>query len=388
MSVAVYSVAQTTHKQEAPSHKRFAHKLGSTFDYGFVIPTNEYLRGDYEGGEAVSNYWSLSAFVTWQTQGDKLWHQLYGNPGWGLGLYHADFGRPDDLGAPWAVFGFYEGPFKRWDKVSVNYHFRVGYSVGWNPFDPDDNPYQISLGSSKAGYANLRIYLQYKLSPHIELDAGASITHFSNGATVKPNKGINMISPSIGLYYQFHPEEQPIARAEIPEYKDHWEWNAVFNFGQKQVAFDTTNSPKEIDRRYVGVNFNIYGISTTIYRQFTHKSKFGAGIDFLYDESMNATIDPENGYAVEVSSNLSDKLAIGIFPAYELVVDKLSFYVQGGYYIIRKKRYNEIPAFYQRVGMKYHVFKNVSVGINIKAYNMQVADFIEWNLGYRIKWPS
>jgi hypothetical protein len=381
------SVAQSSSDPEDDA-PRFEHRLGSNFDLGFVMPTNAYLRGDYLGGEPVRNYGSLSVEFGWQTSGEKLWHKLYGNPGWGVGIYHAEFGRPEDLGMPWALFGYYEGPFKRWKRASIHYHYRMGLSLGWKPFDPVDNPFQISLGSSRAVYANLRIFFRYHISNSFDLEAGVAFSHFSNGSTVKPNKGINMIAPAVGVHYTFDGKEDTESPVIIPEYEDNWEWYAAFNFGQKQVVFDTTNALKEIDRRYIGVNYNIFGISSAIYRQFSHKSKFGAGIDFLYDESINANIDTENDYVVQSSSNFADRVAIGIYPAYELAVNKLSFLVQGGIYVVRKKRPHQIPAFYQRLGMKYHVLRNVFIGINIKAYNMKVADFIEWNAGYRLRWNS
>ncbi len=385
--IVFQSFAQSANDPAKDGHL-YRHHFGGSFDLGFVMPTNEYLRGDYEGGEPVRNYGSLSLEFGWQTRGEKLWHQVYGNPGWGFGIYHAEFGRPEDLGAPWALFGYYEGPFKRWKRVSIYYHYRMGFSLGWKPFDPVGNPHQISLGSSKAVYANLRIFLRYRISRSFDLEAGVAFSHFSNGSTVKPNKGINMISPAIGIHYALEGQEFIKPSAPMPEYEDNWEWYAAFNFGQKQVVFDTTNAPKEIDRRYIGVNYTIFGISSAFYRQFSHKSKFGAGIDFLYDESINADIDTENGYVVQSSSSFSDRLAIGVYPAYELTVNKLSFLVQGGIYIVRKKRPHQIPAFYQRLGMKYHVLRNVFLGINIKAYNMKVADFIEWNVGYRLRWNS
>jgi hypothetical protein len=195
-----------------------------------------------------------------------------------------------------------------------------------------------------------------------------------------------MISPNVGLSYQGISRAQPLNRAEIPAYRDNWEWLAVFTAGQKQVVFDTTNSPREIDRRYIGVNYNIFGISTTLYRQVTHKSKLGAGLDFLYDESINASVDLENGVVTQQTADFQDQLAVGIYPAYELAINRLSVIVQGGIYVLRKKRPGQIPAFYQRLGLKYHVLRNLFLGINIKAYNMKVADFIEWNAGYRIQW--
>jgi hypothetical protein len=367
---------------------RFKHKLGTNAEYGFVMPTNEYLRGEYEGGTVVKNFGSLSVYSGWETRGDRLWHRLYGNPAFGIGIYHSEFGRPEDLGAPWAVFGYYEGPFKRWEKFSVNYHFRMGISMGWKPFDAETNPYQISLGSSRAIYANLRFDLQYQLSRHINLNAGISFAHFSNGSTVKPNKGINLIAPSLGMNYYFRAETDVPEQITIPAYQDNWEWLAAFTFGQKQVVYDTTNSPKEIDRKYIAVDYNIFGLTSTLYRQVSHKSKIGAGFDLLYDESINASLDIQNGEVVQNTARFADQIAIGIYPSYELVVNNLSFLVQGGGYIIREKRPGQIPAFYQRLGMKYHIFKNLFVGINIKAYNMKVADFIEWNAGYRLKWTG
>ncbi len=367
---------------------RFTRKLDLQGEYGFVMPTNEYLRGEYEGGEPVEHFGSAAVSFGWQTRGDQLWQRIYGNPAWGLGLYHAAFGRPEDLGAPWAIYGYYEGPFKRWRKLSVNYHYRMGMSAGWVPFDAQDNPYQISLGSSRAVYASLRFYLQYRLSPRADLTAGISLSHFSNGSTVKPNKGINMISPQVGISFHSPTHFQEYRKADVPAYRDNWEWVAVLTAGRKQVVFDTTNAPREIDRRYIGVNYNIIGFSTTILRQFTHKSKFGVGLDLLYDESINARIDLENGEVIQNTSSFTDRLAIGVYPSYELVVNRLSVLVQGGVYVLRKKRSGQIPAFYQRIGLKYHVFRNFFLGINVKAYNMKVADFIEWNAGYRIRWDK
>ena len=43
---------------------------------------------------------------------------------------------------------------------------------------------------------------------------------------------------------------------------------------------------------------------------------------------------------------------------------------------------------YQRIGLKYHIFENVFTGINVRAYDFSIADYIEWNIGYRIKWQK
>lgn len=356
------------------------------YQYGSVLGTNEYLRGEYEGGVAVDNYQAISLSFGWNARGDKIWHHLYGNPAWGFGLYHADFSRPDDLGAPYAFYGFYTGPFKSWKRFSIDYNIQIGFSFNWIPFHEEENMYQISLGDDKAVYVNLGVRFRYQLSKHFDIDAGFAFSHFSNGSTVKPNKGINLAAPQLGLHYHIKGDRPKMYPIEIPEHKDNWEWTAGFTFGMKQIAFDTTHAPKEIDRRYVWGNYNVLGFSTVFYRQFSYKSKVGAGLDFLYDESFTAEFDDTSNEVVENNSSFASKVAIGIYGSYELTANNLSFYIHPGLYVLRKERGNEIPAFYQRVGIKYHVLSHLYLGVSIKAYNFHVADFIEWNLGYRLRW--
>lgn len=367
---------------------RFSHVIKTGYQYGSVLQTNEYLRGEYESGQAVKHFQAISLSVGWQARGDKVWHHLYGNPSWGLGIYHAGFSRPDDLGAPYTFYGYYGGPFKRWNRFSIDYIIKMGFSTNWKPFDETDNPYQISLGDDKAAFASLGLLFTYRLSPHFDLETGLIFSHFSNGSTVKPNKGINLAAPQLGLHYHLKGVRPVTEHVAIPPFKQNWEWLINLSFARKQVAFDTTHAPREIDRRYIGVNYSVLGLSSALYRQLTYKSKLGAGIDLFYDESFTARIDTENNTVTETSTAIMDRLAAGIYGSYELTANRLSFFLDGGLYLLREERGNQTPAFYQRIGMKYHVLPNFYAGICIKAYNFKVADFMGWNIGYRIRWRS
>jgi hypothetical protein len=79
-------------------------------------------------------------------------------------------------------------------------------------------------------------------------------------------------------------------------------------------------------------------------------------------------------------------IMLSVYPSYELVVNRLSIIVQPGFYVYRKKTTELTPAFYQRVGVKYHFYKNYYAGINLRAYQYHISDFIEWNIGRTIKW--
>ena len=94
-----------------------------------------------------------------------------------------------------------------------------------------------------------------------------------------------------------------------------------------------------------------------------------------------------------------NKLSVGAYGSFELVINKLSMIIQPGWYLYREDW--EVPEEpsegisiprrkpgdpYQRIGLKYHIFNNVFVGINVRAYNFYVADYIGWNIGYKVNW--
>ena len=84
----------------------------------------------------------------------------------------------------------------------------------------------------------------------------------------------------------------------------------------------------------------------------------------------------------------SDKIFLSIYPSYELVINKVSIIIQPAFYLYRKKLVNQTPVFHQRVGLKYHFTDHLFIGITLVAYKFHVSEFIEWNIGYRLKWHT
>ena len=68
---------------------------------------------------------------------------------------------------------------------------------------------------------------------------------------------------------------------------------------------------------------------------------------------------------------------------------KFSMIIQPAYYIHRKEvEERGVPSSYQRIGVKYHIRNNLIAGISIRTIYFSNAEFIEWNMGYRIKWSK
>ncbi len=355
--------------------------LQAVYQNGYVFATNDFLRGSNVEATRINAFQTFSLKLSKQTTGDKLWEQLYKYPNWGISFYVADFHNPEEVGIPIAVYGFLNAPFKRWNKLRLNYDLGFGASFNWKSFNPLTNKYNVAIGAGESFLIDAGLNLQYDLTGRIELVSGFSLTHFSNGALKKPNFGINTIAPEIGIKYNFY--TSPVfSKQEVPIFSKENEWLFSAFGGTKNVIFDSINI--DIIEKYEGLFFPVFGISTGYNRQISYMSKIGIGMTFSYDGSVNAQVAIDNNELDMVDGALSDKIQISIYPSYELVINKVSLILQPAFYIYRRKLKNQLPVFHQRIGFKYNLTDKVFVGITLRDYAFHVSDFIEWNIGFRI----
>lgn len=376
---------------------RYNKSLRLFYQAGSVLQTNDFLKGDNESGKPIDYFQSFSLQYGIETDGQKLWQQLYGYPTWGFAYYTVNFFDANELGMPSAIYTFINAPIiKRFKNWSINYEVGFGLTYNWKPFDQNTNPFQYAIGSSNTVFIDAGLNADVNIGKHFNLTAGFTFTHFSNGATRVPNLGINLMAPRIGIKYRFKPRKEFIV-VEVPKYSDNWEYVVLVAGSSKQIGFKVIDNA---DTSYVAETYGVFTISTGVNRQISHKVKFGAGIDVGYDGSYNSYISYENSKTTErINAGNGNKLSIGAYGSFELVINNLSMIIQPGWYLYREEwKVPENPSekisiprrkpggSYQRIGLKYHIFDNVFVGINVRAYNFSVADYIEWNVGYRVNW--
>lgn len=354
------------------------------YQYGYVFPTNQFLKGANIEQSKINVYQSFALKVGKQTNGEKIWQQEYNYPYWGTKLYVADFFAPEEVGTPIVAAAFFTAPFLRREKWTLNYDLNLGIAFNWSSFNPLSNPDNISIGAKQSFYVEAGLNFEYKIYKRFYISGGVSLTHFSNGALKMPNAGINTISPNIGFRYVIYKDAQKLITSVIPKKEDNFEWNADIYFGLKNVIFDSLNV--DLITKYEGAYFPIFGLSSSINRKVGRKNKFGIGFSISYDGSHDAQIAIAENDIKIINSPFSTKLQLSIFPSYELVIDKLSILIQPSFYVYRMKVRNQTLFFYQRVGIKYHITNSIYAGLRLRAYGFHESDFIEWNIGYRIKW--
>jgi len=359
--------------------------IGLKYAPGFVMQTSNFFRGYNENSTPIDHNHSETVILGWQSYGDREWEQYYGYPAYGIGFYTATFpGQNNELGKPIAIYGFFRGPFKRFNKVALNYTVGLGLTYNWKPYDPVTNPWNTVIGSKETVYIEFGTNVSIPLSKHFELVAGGQFNHFSNGSLKKPNKGINLVAPFVQLNYQFN--ERPEFKWQSPApISKIWETNISVGYGVKQLQLDISKMP--------GVSpwndklFNACNLSVNFQRPVSHIVKAGFGTDVVYDETFNTTLafdDQDNPY--KVHGNFWDGISLGFFGSAEFYLNRFAAWTQVGYYVIRKNDNEDGHKLFQVVGLKFFFLKNTFAAIGLRATEFSNADYIAWTIGHRIKW--
>jgi hypothetical protein len=317
----------------------------------------------------MQKYQAYTLKMLWQNPGYTNWQKIYHVPYYGVGLTIGNFYNPDEVGYPVSVFGILGIPVKRWDKLELYSEFQFGIASNWKHYDSIDNPKNIVVGGGLTVHLNIGINAFYQISQKLDLGAGLSFIHFSNGGFERPNRGFNIYSPSVELKYHLN------GRPDIRSVKAPGRLNRSNDLYFMMGYGDHQLNEHELDTNY----FNVGGISILYFTQFSNAFRLGYGTDINYWWGLNARSDGTPGpYAW-------DNLTLGLLVQPEFIIDKLSLVSGIGIYAVHRN-YGNFSQTYQRLGVRYEIYKNVSLGVNIRAINFMLAEFLEFNVGYRIRW--
>ena len=114
-----------------------------------------------------------------------------------------------------------------------------------------------------------------------------------------------------------------------------------------------------------------------------HQLKIGGGVDFIFDGTNGQQELAATGIPTKEGVDFSDKTGLSVYVGIEMIVDRISFMVNGTYMVAQTRFESSTPKFEQRIGFKYHFLQNVFAGINLRSYKFQTAKSFEFNMGVR-----
>lgn len=314
---------------------------------------------------AVSHPTGFELNAQRQTTGRAAWHGWYKYPKAGLALVYYDYHNPA-LGQSYAATVYLSKSFLRTPRQDLS--FRLGTGLAWftSPFDLHANRKNVVVSSSLNATLQLRLEYDYALTPHLGMLVGVALNHYSNGATTKPNFGINLPSVVLGLnYHQQRPAPTLSYIAPAPSDVGHNFLLASTSLGYKQLELG-------VYKKYL-----VNSVTVAAGRRVNRKSNLLVGAEGFYDRSLLAAQQD----TARRQGQLVDVKKAGLFLGHELLFGRLAFVSHLGVYVYNPYKSNSF--YYERLGLRYQ-FTNVVFGAVDLKIHRGTADVIEFKVGAKL----
>ena len=300
-----------------------------------------------------------------QTTGAAPWHGWYQFPKVGVALTYYDFHNPV-LGYVFAASPYVNKSISRGARHDFSFRLGAGLAYLTNPYDRYANHKNTIASSSLNATIQARLEYDYALTPHLGLLLGLGLNHYSNGATTKPNFGVNLPSVVLGLnYHEQRPAPHVNADAPAPVDVGRYFINLSASLGSKQRT--------ESDRQKYLVN----SLTAALGRRVNRKSNLLLGVEGFYDRSLKATLADTTRAGLPQPKVLK----AGAFLGHELLFDRLAFVSHLGFYVYEP--YKSATFYYERLGLKYHFTRLLFGAVDLKLHGGK-ADVIEFKIGAKL----
>ncbi len=307
---------------------------------------------------------SIEINLGWKTAGSSPWNSLYNYPSYGFGIFYCNLKDPDIFGVARSGFMFAEFPLGQKRFVDHRMKASLGIAHLSTHYDPVINPHNLNIGSPLNLHFNLNYSWFIQLNDRVLLAPGLSFTHFSNGAFRKPNRGINLLDVNLAIRYQGE-NRQVNTRLENPIRS---EWPG--NIHRTYVLLSGGVMQRFID----DPNYKVFTFTLNHTLQTGPGARWGAGLDFTYDDHSKERIDRQND-----NPQFVDYMRIGVFASHDIVFDRLTVLLNMGGYIYYG--YEPDSRFYPRLGLRYEISDRITAQLALKAYRFR-ANHVQWGMGY------
>ena len=360
------------------------HRLGAEFRPAYIFPTNSFVQGANRSGRPIDLALSGHLRYGWQYRPGSRLDRLFGGVYQGVGLAYFDFGTPDELGNPVALYLYQGARIARLGRrLSLDYEWNLGLSFGWKPYDAQRNPDNRMMGSKINAYIGIDCFLRWHVLRDVDITAGVALNHFSNGNTKYPNAGLNSIGLKTGIVCLFGRTEAENApqRLRIP-FPRHMSYDLTLfgSWRRKGIAVDDRQIASPEAYAVAGFNF------AAMYN-FGYKFRAGLSLDGVYDRSANITlrdqIVPIDGSPELITDNpgFARQAALGLSARGEFVMPYFSVGLGLGVNVLH--RGGDMKGFYQMLTLKIAATRSSYVHIGYSLRNFHQPNFLMLGIGYR-----
>lgn len=327
----------------------------------------------------------------------RPWQQYLNDPTVGLGVSYLNLGN-DAMGEGIAmypyimIYGLREEHIEAKLKVAgglvaVNGHYKATI----NQVIPNK-----TFGSGINAYLSAGLNLDFPITRNFAINSELGFYHISNGRSVEPNKGVNILYGGVGLIATINPNEGEEKEPKtFPDYPYRWSLNITGAAGAQNA--DLTDEKKFfISTFHAGAVYsqnNWYGI--------------GLGLDVFFNDAVSNETNREL-FCRAHEYTTAQKIRVGVSINNEFKFGDVTAMVDWGVYFINPSRHyfdydhvqyghdHKLPLFYKsngpgsqegwnyiRFGLKYRVWDNLYLQALAKTH-LHICEYIEFGVGYQI----
>ncbi len=333
-----------------------------------------------EDGNIFKTTKAISAEYGWHFLGGETWHQTCKYPRMGMGLQYLHVMNRDELGHPFSVYGFYDGIYFRSKNFELTNRLALGLAYGSRPYDPAD-PFPNDIICTKLNvFAEMGLGVAVRVNHSLFVEPAFRFTHFSNGNTREPQKGLNIPAYSISLRsYLGSPPPAPV-KTSLDAVEHRHEVLAYVGAAPRQLDF--IDNETFLHETY-GLSFLMANLHLGYNYAVSRRIKLGGGVDLIYDGTNGMKEAAMTGMPVKSSVPFRDKAGLSVFLGGENAIGRLSVVVSLNYMVAQTRFPSSTRKLEQRLGFKYHVLPNVFLGANVRAYRFAAAKAVEFTIGMR-----
>ncbi len=339
----------------------------------------------------------LNFGVEFPSSRQRPWQQYLNDPTVGLGVTYLNLGN-DVMGEGLALYPYIMLNALRTDflhvkiklasgLVAINGHYKVTVN--------EDIPNR-TFGSCINAYLSGGLNLEFPITRNLKINTEVGFDHISNGRTVEPNKGANILYSGVGFVATINPEEgKSKAPRQFPDLPYKWSLNVTGAAGLQNA--DMTDS-----RRFFISTFHVGGIYST-----TNWHGIGLGMDVFYNDAVSNETN-RGLFCKDHDYSTADKIRVGLSLNNELKFGDVTAMVDWGLYLVNPSRHyymrdheefghdHRLPLFYKtkgagsqeachyiRFGIKYRIWDNLYLQALAKTHR-HIAEYIEFGIGYQI----
>jgi len=309
------------------------------------------------------------------TTGRHAWQAWQHFPALGISVAHFRLGAGSH-GDAFALLPHLSIPLFRAGRWAG--HFRVGTGLAWvtRPYDWFNNPNQNAIGSHWNNITQFRLGAEFRAAPHLRLNAGGSMTHFSNGGSALPNFGINIFSGWAGVAWFLQPlKKEDLKPAQTSKRPMTRRFGAQVQGGMALLEIGSFDGPKHA----------VWCSSVAGYFQINRINRVLLGMDHesnraIYEWGLHSARFRDEAAARQGSTRLA------ITAAEEFLFGDLSIVLQAGRYVGKNINQYVPKASYAKLSARYYFPAlwgdglKPFAGISIKAHKF-TAEYISGNVG-------